>query len=241
LIERLKTPEPPPPWGISQAVTALVVGFVALIGGALLALVFFPMQTFTTLAGWTVGALLLANYISATRKAPADREAMRLGSPTTPIFFVMFITLGFALVFDLLGLAVTGTFLASPELSSLGVTVPGIVDWIFAVAFMVLAQPAAEELVFRGVVLPVLRIRLGAWLGLIINAGLFAVFHAALYTPGGEVFPPNVTLWYSLALPFLGGLLLAAIRVYTGSTRAAIFAHATLGLFAIVKLLVMSG
>lgn len=240
LLTRLSAPEAAPPWSLTVALATLIVAFIALIGGSFFGLLLFPLESFVSLAGWTFGALLLANFVRNTRSAKEDRRALRMVSPSTPIMFIMFVTFGFALAFDLLGLALTsGTFITAPELWSFNVAGASIVDWVLAIAFMVLAQPAAEEMVFRGVLLPSLRGQFGAWAGLIINALLFAVFHFIIYTPsGGEL--QFATIWYGFGLAFLNGSLLACVRIYTNSTRAAVFAHAMLGLFAVVKLLLIS-
>ncbi len=46
--------------------------------------------------------------------------------------------------------------------------------------------------------------------------------------------------WYGLILPMLSGLVFGAVRAGTGSTLAAIAAHAAFGLFALLKLLVIA-
>jgi membrane protease YdiL (CAAX protease family) len=103
---------------------------------------------------------------------------------------------------------------------------------------MVIAQPLAEELIFRGVLLSSLRGTIGAWPGYILSALLYALFH--LITYGSSISDFN-SLWYGQILPFIGGLIFGAVRLSTGSTRAAILAHVGFGLFAVVKILTLSG
>jgi len=105
---------------------------------------------------------------------------------------------------------------------------------------MVFAQPIGEELVFRGVLFPSLRMIFGGWGGLLVNALVYTAFHAAIYT-ANTVANGSTALWVSIGIPILHGLIFAAFRAYTGSTRAAIVAHAMFGLFAIVKLLAFTG
>ena len=112
------------------------------------------------------------------------------------------------------------------------------VSWLLAFILMVIAEPIAEELVFQGILLPALRNSLGAWGGYIVSAALFGLFHLMVYSsPNSDI----VTLWYGLFLPFFAGLVFAAVRLYTGSTRAAVITHAAFGLFALVNLLTLVG
>jgi membrane protease YdiL (CAAX protease family) len=106
---------------------------------------------------------------------------------------------------------------------------------------MLIAQPLAEELVFRGVALPALRTALGARFGLVATAALSAVFHLliypASYTAVDSGVSPLAALWYSGVTPFLAALVFGSVRVVTGSTRLAIAAHVAFGLFALLRLL----
>jgi membrane protease YdiL (CAAX protease family) len=102
----------------------------------------------------------------------------------------------------------------------------------------VVAQPVAEELVFRGIALPALRQGFGAWMGLVLCSLAYGLFHQLAYSS-----PTNdaTLVWYGLALPLLAGLFISGVRVYTGSTRAAIAAHMAFGLFAVLKALTLAG
>jgi len=139
-----------------------------------------------------------------------------------------------------IGLAVTGVFAPSPELASLPIAAMTPMSWLFAVLLMVAAQPALEELAFRGVALPSLRHALGGWGGMIACAGLSAAFHLLAYPPNTAGDNSLIPLWYGLLLPFLDALIFGAIRASTGSTRAALAAHAIFGVFAVIKLLVIA-
>jgi membrane protease YdiL (CAAX protease family) len=142
-------------------------------------------------------------------------------------------------------LALTGDFFPTSELFpffdrlvSGAVIVPLNVDlfsWVLAFLLLVVLQPIAEELVFRGVVYPALRANFGAWLGFGMVVVLYALFHLVAYAPQ----PPN--LWYGFFMPLLVGAVITFTRAYTGSTRAAIIAHAAFGLFALLKAFAISG
>jgi membrane protease YdiL (CAAX protease family) len=145
-----------------------------------------------------------------------------------------------AMTFDLLSQAVTGDFaLAASELMRFRGVPVGVFGWVIALLFMVVLQPVAEELVFRGVLFPALRFTLGAWWALVMCAGFHAAFHFLAYPPAAD--DQTVLLWYGLTLPFLDALVITAVRAYTGSTRAAIVAHAAFGLFAVLKVFFIAG
>jgi uncharacterized protein len=104
--------------------------------------------------------------------------------------------------------------------------------------FLVVVQPIAEELVFRGVTYPALRASLGPLAGIVATSISYALFHLLTYTSAAM---DVSTLWFTFALPLIEGLVLTLIRAYTGSTRAAIVGHMAFGLFAILKLITLSG
>ncbi len=238
LFARIGTLEPAPPWGLGAALGTVLVAFVLVVAGTTLALVWLEGRPFAELAGWTLAGGITTVFVLQTRRRPNERAALRLGAGGPPLPFVMFLCLGFALLFDLASLAVTGEFLSAPELLAINLRAGGLLEWGFAIGFMLLVQPLAEELVFRGVGFPALRTALGAWLGLIACAGLYALFHLLAYPPNYDGVAGITPIWYGLALPFLQGLIISAVRAHSVSTRAAMAAHVAFGIFAVVKLLV---
>jgi membrane protease YdiL (CAAX protease family) len=165
---------------------------------------------------------------SAFRNA---RSALRLGPTGTRLFIILLFALGMAMVIDLIDLGITGVFEPVPELLSVMTSDRSIVVWVTAVLWMLIAQPAAEELIFRGVLFPSLRQLFGGWGGLLANALLYGLFHLIAYTaePGH--------LWHTFATPLLIGLVIVGVRASTHSTRAALVAHVGFGIFALLKLL----
>lgn len=242
MIKRLTRIEPEPPWSFLSAIGAIIAMFAALVMGSTLTQLFIADDTASALiAGWSIGMLLTILFIRFTRlRTVEDEKALRLGGTDTPLPIVFLLVLGIAIALDLLSQAVTGEFeLTTAELDALrGVDVT-FIGWVIALVFMVLLQPIAEEMIFRGVLFPVLRFGTGAWTGLLLCAGLSGVFHFASYPPPTDT-QLNL-LWYGLILPLLDGLVITTVRAYTGSTRAAIIAHAAIGLFAILKMLVVLG
>jgi membrane protease YdiL (CAAX protease family) len=246
LKTRLTRLEPPPPWGGGTVAGMIATAALLLIVGTFVTLTWLPPTAEARLAGWALGGLLLIGLIALqNRNRPHIVAALRLGPGSTPLPFVLFLAVGVALTLDLLSLALTGgQFLPAPELA--GVNPQGsLLAWALALGFMLVIQPISEELVFRGFAFPWLRVKAGAWGGLLASAALYALFHVLIYPPDYSLSNPtadaSAALWYGLALPFFAGLTIAATRAVTGSTRAAIIAHAGFGLFAILKLLALAG
>jgi membrane protease YdiL (CAAX protease family) len=243
MIKRLAQPEPAPPWSFPAAVASLVAMFAAMVIGSTIAQTLLPDSPSVLITGWSIGAALTVIFVMAAyhRRSLAHADALRLGPTRARLSLVMLFALGMAITFDLLSQIVTGEFaLAASQLMRFiaGAEI-GFFGWVIAFMFMVGLQPAAEEMVLRGMLFPALRAALGAWTGFVICAAFHAAFHFITYPP-----PPGdqtVLLWYGLGLPFLIALVVTGVRAYTGSTRAAIAAHAAFGLFAVLKLLILVG
>lgn len=235
LLRRLRQTEPAPPWGVFAAVNAALVGLIAIVAGSFIGLSVFGDQPAALLTGWTIGSLVTVIFVSASRRQPDERAALRLTADRTRLYLVLLFSLGMAIVIDLIDLAVTSAFLPAPELVDLYNSPNAPLGWIIAAVLLLAAQPVAEELVFRGMLFPAVRARLGPWLALLLAAAAHAAFHYAAYAR------PEIPLWHALAAPFLAGLVFTGVRAYTGSTRAAIVAHAAFGLFALLKLVALLG
>lgn len=250
MIKRLAKIEPAPPWGIPIALGMLVAMFAAIILGTTLAQLFLPETPAQPLAGWIIGGILTIFLVFITRRrTPEEQAALRLTPTQSPLPIIVLFSLGMAVLIDLISLGITGDFWTAPELLSFfsvdseNALLPfgnlTITAWALASILMVIVQPVAEELVLRGVMFPALRSSLGAWTGLLMSAIFHAAFHLLAYT----AFQLNglTTVWYVLVVPFLDGLVISCIRAYTGSTRAAIIAHAAFGVFYVLKALTLVG
>ncbi len=242
LIARLAAVEPAPPWGWNAALSTIAV---TLIAGLLIVPLFITawldVRSITFPLIYLIVGLVMAYWVTSTRTEPNERAALHMETPETPLLFLLFIMIGFALALDLLSLGVTGNFLPMMELATFDRANAGVIDWVLAVGLMVFVQPIAEGLVFFGVLFPLFRSRVGAWLGLALTGFSYGAAHFALYTAGGGSLDAKTLIWYGLVLPSLHGLILAGVRAHTRSTRAAIFAHAAFGLFAVLKLFAITG
>ncbi|MBL8161226.1 MAG: CPBP family intramembrane metalloprotease [Anaerolineae bacterium] len=268
LFDRIAHAEAAPPWTVWNAISALVAAFMSVLLGTSVTLVITRSNgQLTALLGWSIAAALIIAFILFTRRKPQEREALRLniwqytpaspsktGKAITPrdenvvpplanLFFLLLVGVGLAVTLDVITGRVTGLFLPEPELLrpyqdyALNVPISGV-TWLLAVVFMIVLQPIAEGLVFQGMLLPTLRQSVGPWPGYLISAALYGLFHLMAYSqPPGDF----AATWYGLIAPFFAGLIYGAVRLYTGSTRAAMLAHAAFGLFAVLKLLTLVG
>jgi len=232
-------PEAAPPWSLTSALLTAGFAFIAMIVGATVIFVWAGTSDYAQLAGWTLGGILIVIFIWQTRRS--NLPALRLSGQRTPILFAMFIALGCAIALDLLSLAVTHEFLPKPEFLGLDLGALGALQWAFIVIFMVLVQPIAEGLVFRGMVLPALRVVAGSWGGILLAAILSGIFHWLIYPPNYNTLSSVTPIWYGLVIPVLEALVFNSVRAVTGSTRTAIAAQIAFGVFAVIKLLSLIG
>lgn len=249
LLRRIGTLDPAPSWGIATAIGFLIAAFALMVISTTITGLVLGQTPLATVAGWSLGMVLLALLVTVARnRTPADGEALGVVGDPARLILVVLLGIGVAITLDLIGLLITGT--ASPVAELLvffrgtpgaAVTTPFTADaaaWLVAILLLVIFQPIGEELVFRGVVYPALRQGLGAWMGFLLTAVFSAVFHLLAYTT-----QPQNTLpffWYAFLLPLLNALFLGAVRANTGSTRAAIAAHVGLGLFAVLRVLLLT-
>lgn len=240
ILARIGTRETPPSWSVFAVVTTIIGVFLAIIIGTTVGILILGEQPGSGQIGWIIGMVITIVLIVQLRRA--DLPALRLSADTlkTPVLFLAFVSLGVALVIDLIVLVVGGAFLPTPELLGLPLGAMSLLDWVLALILLVIAQPVAEELVFRGVAQPALRAGIGAYAGLFITAAAYAVFHFGVYPPNyaAAAAPGIAPIMNGMIAPLLAGLYFGAVRAYTGSTRAAIIAHAVFGLFAVAKILV---
>lgn len=242
LINRLGREEPAPPWGLVSAIGYIIGAFACVVLGTSLASALLSDTTF--IVGWSIGMVAIALLVTVTRnRTPQDGEALRIGAAHSrfPLPIILLLSIGVAVAIDLLTLAVTGGGVPAPELLRLVDTSDrSFAAWGLAALFLVILQPAGEELVFRGIAFPALRTGLGTWPGYLMTAVFYAVFHLLAYAPAGGGGNPAL-VWVSISVPFLNGLYLTGVRAYTGSTRAAVIAHAGLGLFLVLRTLLYGG
>lgn len=92
------------------------------------------------------------------------------------------------------------------------------------IALAVIAAPVTEEILFRGLLYPVLRDRFGIKIAVAVSAMLFGLAHVHFPT--------------FLPLSFLG-IVLAITYEFSGSLLLSILIHATFNLFTVINLLLL--
>lgn len=100
----------------------------------------------------------------------------------------------------------------------------GPFGWIFSIAAIAVAPAVCEETLFRGLLTPVFRRALGSVLAIALSAALFAAIHVDGLPEGTGV----RYVYYRVPFAFVLGLLLARLRIDTGSLWPSMIAHATL-------------
>ncbi|MEO8362531.1 MAG: type II CAAX endopeptidase family protein [Vicinamibacteria bacterium] len=97
--------------------------------------------------------------------------------------------------------------------------------WVFSIAAIAVAPAICEEILFRGLLVPVLRNAVGSALAIVISGVMFGLIHIdAMPGPGGG----QVAVYYRVPFAFILGMLLAKIRIDTESLWPSMIAHATL-------------
>ena len=94
-------------------------------------------------------------------------------------------------------------------------------DWVFSIVAIAIAPAICEEILFRGLITPVIRRAAGVAAGIVGSSALFALIHIDSM-PGGE------KVFYRVPFAFILGMLLAKLRIDTGSLWPSMIAHATL-------------
>jgi membrane protease YdiL (CAAX protease family) len=93
--------------------------------------------------------------------------------------------------------------------------------WVFSICAIAVAPAICEEILFRGLLTPVLRKAAGSVFAIVVSAALFGAIHVDALADGTSVY-------YRVPFAFVLGLLLAGLRIETGSLWPPVIAHATL-------------
>ncbi len=93
--------------------------------------------------------------------------------------------------------------------------------WVFSIAAIAVAPAICEEMLFRGLLTPVLRRAAGSVFAIVLSAALFGAIHVDALADGTKVY-------YRVPFAFVLGLLLARLRIESDSLWPPIIAHATL-------------
>lgn len=238
LWRRISAEQTPPPWGLLTAVGVALAAFAAVLMAAGIVGSFGGQTTTTTLLAYCLGMVLIALFVTVTRnRTPADGEALAIGASSSRMPLILMLSFGVGAAFDLITLAFANVPLITAEFASVGgvaaVHQAGLVGWLLMAVLLLILQPIADGMVFRGVAYPALRTYLGPVAGFFMAAAWHGIFHMVVYsTPSSSDF---ASVWVTLVAPILAGIYLSAVRAATGSTRVAMVAQAGLGLFFLVR------
>ncbi len=193
------------PWKVGSALTLVVVaGVLALLAGAVVAQLGSAAWN-PIVQTWAAGGVFLALYAALLgivwgRAATVDvrfSDSVGLSRAVSPKWYAA------ALGAALLGWAFSAAFIS--VLSALGVKLPsddlavfrllpsGPLGVAVIVVLLIVVAPVAEEVVYRGVLLPSLDERWGRLVGLVVSAAVFSAAHLSLagfvplFVAGGAV------------------------------------------------------
>lgn len=151
-----------------------------------------------------------------------------------PLAAIFIFSLGCAWAIDLIGFLLklkSGQFTAPLFGVLLG---PVSLPWIAAALVAVAIQPAAESLVFSGILYPALAQQFKDNRVTILVTAVITTITALLIAVRQES-------WYALIQPFFMGLIVIGVRAYTQSTRSALVARVAFGLFFVLAALFSIG
>jgi membrane protease YdiL (CAAX protease family) len=231
----LGLPQNPPPWGVPDVGLLLVVLALSMLVVASGVAVALSGDTafvtpVTLVVGWCAGCVLVTAYLWATRRrTPQSRAAMRLERSLMPLPLVLLLGVAFGATIDVLAGLTSGGFRPWAELR--GLQLRDASQVALALVFAGGLLPLSHGLAFAGVMLPALRVALGPWPGLLATALIFTGYHFLAF---GASLPAEQRVVYGGLVPLATMFCVAAVRVRSGSTLAAVAAYAGAGLVAVL-------
>ncbi len=134
--------------------------------------------------GWLAGRHGLPSLegfgLRRSSSAPVEERPSALGSAG----LVVALFVGCEVVSIGYGLAMQAAHLVQPQRLSSDLTAVfggGPLGLAFAALLVAIAAPIAEEIAFRGVVLPAIGDRWGMWVGIAVSSLLYAAYHASMW------------------------------------------------------------
>lgn len=110
-------------------------------------------------------------------------------------------------------------------------------EYLAAFIALVILAPFAEEALFRGYFFGKIQTVIGKWWAVLVVTAVFALLHLP-----GEVTQQGLTLQWAVMIDILGlGLVLGALRVFTGSIWAGVLLHMFKNMIAFYFLFIYRG
>lgn len=233
LFRQINRVEPPPPWGLLTALFLFVAAFGLMFAGVNIGAVMVSDNVTVALTfGWLIGCMFVIAMIGVFQRSTEDRAALRLAPTPAPLITLFGVGFGVAVTLDLIGIPVQGRVLPPPELATYSAVTGGI-TWIMGAILMIIVQPLADEMLFRGILYPALRAIQSVWAAIILSSVFYGLFHQFIYASR------DIEPWTALVEPLFMGLTCGIVRAATQSTRAAIVTHIGFGVFAVLKTLLI--
>jgi len=237
LLQRIRQPEAAPPWSLTWAIATVVLAFLfcAFVGSAVAVTLTGAAPNTAVVYGWALGGLLTIAVVLIGQRGRLSGLRLR---GQFPVLIAFGVGLGAAVTLDLLAALFAGRVIEPPETARL-IGGASVLLWVVTGLFVVVIQPVAEEIVFRGTLYPALRDAQNVWAAILVSGLMYGLFHQVLYTYA----TPDVAFawWYTLVEPVAVGITLSILRAATQSTGAALAAHVGVGTFALLKTLLISG
>lgn len=239
LIARLTARDEAPPWSIGEMVLALVMLTIGtiLIGGTIASSVSTDSSNpdpSALILSWLIGLVIAGAFIVIRwRRWKEKFDALALSASNWSPLLALMIGVGAAFSAGLVAGLATGDFGAVAAIA--GVQKEQIGQMLLAALFVVIVAPVVEGLIFYGIVLPGLRASPGGLAGLLVTVALYTAYYYLLF---GTRLLGNPALWYGIIYPLIICLPAAAVRVWSASTRTAIFVQIGAGISVMVFLLV---
>ncbi|MDP9435609.1 MAG: CPBP family intramembrane metalloprotease [Actinomycetota bacterium] len=214
--------QPDRTWGVLDALLGVLVVPLSVLVAVLVLMPFdAPGIVFLTVGTLALGAGALLAARRPARQSGGLRGALGLDAPRAGdvwlvVLFTVVATAVVALAVGLLGLLVPALAGVAPDNTS-GLRDEPLPVLLVVAAAAVLVAPVVEELLFRGLVLRGLMLRLGFWPAAVVSSTLFGLLHAT--GTGLQALPVVVATG-------VFGLALCVLVRRTGRLGPAILAHA---------------
>jgi membrane protease YdiL (CAAX protease family) len=216
------------PWQISDAVLAIVMGLLAAV---LASAVVGAEPSAREVFGVVVPAQSLATLgtIALLSRARHDwRQALNVQWAMGDLMGLLVgagLQVGLSIVAYAVIVGVFGGEAPTQDVVEAASDAIGASERLLVVLGVVIVGPVVEELVFRGVLLSVLRRRQSEWRAVLVSSGAFAALH---------LIDPNA----ALAVPFLfaAGIVMGRAVITTGRLGRAVAIHAGFNLVSVIAL-----
>lgn len=249
LLRRIRLPEPlQVPWSLTLAIVLVILYLVVQLLAIVFSATLFDVSpdelnsldaevlVVANILASALMAILLVQYLgNALRRARVEKavegdasllDLLALREINVQSFWAsLFAALSAAFLLDTIGLiaGVADTSLPTPIR---GVTLDDTLPFVGAVAVIVILRPVVEEILFRGILYPVLLREMAELQAIGLGAVIFAGVH---YVTDPEF------IWWGFVQPLVIGLVAGIARAATKQTQTAIVAHAMFGLFVMLR------